>query len=151
MSSKCVPVLRSNNTVNGKKGEMFSITCGAVAKKLNFVMEKHGGPRPKGMLIRHLCENDSSAPNGFICCNPEHIVWGTWSENALDTVKDGKHISKRYPEKCAACFDKANKILLECPHCGALNNVGLSKQHHFDNCKYKPTSTSSLDNAISYD
>ena len=45
------------------------------------LMEYHHGPRPKGYVICHLCENDSCAPNGFTCCNPNHLMWGTVQQN----------------------------------------------------------------------
>lgn len=47
-------------------------------------------PKPddeRRYIVRHLCENDSSMPNGFVCCNPEHVCWGTWSQNRLDDPK----------------------------------------------------------------
>lgn len=137
---ECVPVLRSNNTSNGKTGEPFTKSCGAVTRKLDLLMTEHYGPRPEGMLIRHLCENDSSAPNGFVCCNPEHLAWGTVSENTFDTIKDGKHFSIRYPERAANHFKKMNATLLTCPHCGVSMNVGCAKQWHFDKCKHKTIS-----------
>jgi hypothetical protein len=32
----------------------------------------------------HMCENDNSTPNGFICINPKHIYVGTPKENSND-------------------------------------------------------------------
>lgn len=33
--------------------------------------------RKGGLLIRHTCDNKT-------CCNPEHLVWGTQSDNMKD-------------------------------------------------------------------
>lgn len=40
------------------------------------------GPLPKGMETRHLCGNPR-------CINPEHLAYGTRSENSRDRLKDG--------------------------------------------------------------
>lgn len=37
---------------------------------------------PKGMLVRHIC-------NVRECCNPDHLVVGTYAENAEDARKAG--------------------------------------------------------------
>jgi DNA-binding transcriptional regulator YiaG len=48
------------------------------------VAEAFLGPRPDGLLVRHLNGNplDNRASN---------LAWGTWSENELDAVRDGVH------------------------------------------------------------
>ena len=48
---------------------------------------KHGYKRPKNLVTRHLCDNPS-------CVNPDHLEFGTSSENSIDSVKSGK--CKRY-------------------------------------------------------
>jgi hypothetical protein len=50
-----------------------------------YIMEFHHGKKPfKGAVIRHLCPNDSTAPGGFVCCNPRHLEWNTHRQNILD-------------------------------------------------------------------
>lgn len=44
---------------------------------------KEGKHRPTNLVTRHLCGNK-------LCCNPEHLEFGTIQENAIDNVKHGK-------------------------------------------------------------
>lgn len=59
------------------------------------VMPKFHGKRPKGMIVRHLCLNDSGSPNGFTCCNPKHIEWNTHATNVRDQWEWGVHARKK--------------------------------------------------------
>lgn len=43
---------------------------------------KHG-PIPKGMVIMHLCDNPS-------CCNPDHLILGTYKDNNHDEIMKGR-------------------------------------------------------------
>lgn len=43
--------------------------------------------RPKDQVTRHLCGNK-------LCCNPDHLEFGTSTENAIDNVKHGKSQAK---------------------------------------------------------
>ena len=43
----------------------------------------HHGPIPKGMIIRHACDNK-------ICCNPGHLIAGTSAQNYQDMVDRGR-------------------------------------------------------------
>lgn len=42
------------------------------------------GPIPKGMVVRHLCGYGG-------CCNPDHVVPGTRSDNMLDVSFHAKY------------------------------------------------------------
>ena len=41
------------------------------------------GPMPSGLLARHQCHNPP-------CCNPEHLLLGTQSDNVADGIRDGR-------------------------------------------------------------
>jgi len=45
---------------------------------------------PSTLPIRHLCSNPR-------CCRPDHLAVGTAKENAHDTVKAGRHRTRREP------------------------------------------------------
>ena len=48
------------------------------------VWEAHNAePIPEGMVIMHTCDNRA-------CCNPEHLVLGTQSENIQDAHDKGR-------------------------------------------------------------
>lgn len=50
-----------------------------------FACEYVNGPMPTNMfLTRHLCGNGHLG-----CFNPKHLVWGTYSENTIDYIRDG--------------------------------------------------------------
>jgi len=44
-----------------------------------YVYEREHGEIPKGLVIRHTCDNPT-------CINPNHLVLGTYKENAEDRV-----------------------------------------------------------------
>ena len=45
--------------------------------------EIHKGKIPKGMLILHTCDTPA-------CCNPEHLWYGTQSDNMKDCYAKGR-------------------------------------------------------------
>lgn len=49
-----------------------------------FVFELMHGPIPKGLVVRHKCDNRS-------CYNLDHLEIGTAKENSLDMVKRERH------------------------------------------------------------
>ena len=69
-------------------------------------------------LARHLCNNPS-------CVNPDHIVPGTYKENAADCYAAGRQ-SKNWSNITRT---------VTCPHCGKTGNNGIMKRWHFDHCK----------------
>lgn len=65
--------------VNGKHERLF-----------RYIYEQKYGKIPKGMVIRHKCDNPS-------CCNIEHLEIGTPYDNVQDMIKRGRdvyHLSK---------------------------------------------------------
>lgn len=55
------------------------------------IYEMNYGEIPKGMVIRHKCDN----PN---CCNIDHLEIGTHQDNSNDMVKRGRSVKgRKYP------------------------------------------------------
>jgi hypothetical protein len=51
------------------------------------IYEKHFGKVPRGMVVKHLCNNKK-------CVNPKHLMCDTYSNNTKDAFKDGIQTSK---------------------------------------------------------
>ena len=68
-------------TLNG-----YGLFCVTTKKKKlahNVIWEIMNGPRPKGLLILHKCDNRG-------CVNPDHLFLGTYKDNMQDMVKKGR-------------------------------------------------------------
>jgi hypothetical protein len=99
---------------------------GNAYSKMNVALIEREGPRPEGAICRHLCENDTTAPNGFICIL--HTTWGTQAENMADRPlhkRGGWQASAiRDPEKdrrrANIAGTAASKIEHTCQHCGRI-------------------------------
>lgn len=60
------------------------------------------GPIPKGLVVRHKCDNPS-------CIKPEHLELGTQFDNIRDMVKRGRHTNSVKTEcKSGHPFDSLN-------------------------------------------
>lgn len=61
-----------------------------------------------GKLTRHLCK-------AKLCCSPDHLVEGTYSENQLDRIRDGTMISKlnEYQVINIRTDTRAHKVIAE--------------------------------------
>jgi len=56
------------------------------------------GPMPSGHVVRHTCDTP-------MCCNPDHLISGTRSENALDYITNGGRL-----------WDTTSKLGTKRPH-----------------------------------
>lgn len=86
----------------GKRKGHYSRHVGTARK----VLLAAGPPPFKGAICRHLCVNDTNiikrtGVNDFVCINPDHIEWNTYSQNSLDAADNGwkKYIPKCKPPK----------------------------------------------------
>jgi len=77
---------------------------------------KAHGPKPfPEAVCRHLCKNDSNVkPRGedsFICINPAHIEWNTYSQNTLDSYAErpGANKGKTFSPEVRAKMSAAHK------------------------------------------
>lgn len=50
--------------------------------------KKHKGEIPKGMHVRHICDNK-------LCCNPKHLILGTHKDNMQDALERDRFNPKR--------------------------------------------------------
>ena len=98
----------------------------AASSKARWFLEQREGPPPfEGAICRHLCENDSMMPNGFICTL--HTTWGTYTQNELDKLPETR--TKR--SKKAGFV--SSKIEHACPKCGRIIK-GPSIGRHVRHC-----------------
>jgi len=131
--TECIPALNNNGSY--ARG-------GSCCRKLRKILTEKEGPPPddRRYVVRHLCKCDSYAHakgiNDFICGNPNHITWGTYSENALDI---NKNVRQECYRKISASAMKNGThsclIKVQCPHCGKVGQLIGMKRYHFDNCK----------------
>ena len=77
---------------NGKHERLFRI-----------IYMKHHGEIPKGMLIRHKCDNPS-------CCNIEHLEIGTVKDNVRDMINRGRDKYHEKKPSMRGTKNKANKL-----------------------------------------
>jgi len=141
METQCVPAVDKNGKILlDREGR----------RKARLHLELREGPFPfQKAICRHLCKNDSMAPNGFVCTL--HTTWGTYSENMMDRsteskVKSGRNggrISGKISGKIVAPIinarpDHPNKTLATCPHCDKVTTKMNIHRHHLDRCKHKP-------------
>ena len=134
--SDCVPALNRDGSYS-KKG-------GHANRQMYKALEEREGPRPfQKAVCRHLCKNDSTAPNGFVCTL--HTTWGTTSENCQDKSPEtraksariaGKHRSPNGGKIGANKPDHPNKVQVTCPHCGKVGAKMVMARWHFDRCKF---------------
>ena len=137
-NSQCVP---GRHVKGKKKGQYADSSHGRKIARAE--LTKRDGPPPfLGALCRHLCENDSTAPNGFVCTL--HTVWGTMSENVMDRPEEirkkgptaGGKIGGKTGGKTTAAIERT------CEHCGKKMKGAIYFRHHGENCKMNPINLS---------
>ena len=141
-SSACIPVVNRYNTKHAKKDEYsLAIIGGQIAKQtliLYHCLEKFNGNTEK-VYTCHLCKNDSTAPNGFVCKNPEHLYFGTPTENHYDKTPNARAKGGTVGAKVA--LTKGNHSCQQkrtCIYCGFESTPGMIGRWHNERCKHKP-------------
>jgi hypothetical protein len=120
--SECVPAL---SIQKNRRGQYLSKQAGI--RRAREELTKRDGPPPFPKAIcRHTCENDSMAPNGFVCTI--HTTWGTYQENMMD----------RPEEKRKICGKKSASVERTCSYCGRTMKGGVYFRWHGEKCKHKP-------------
>lgn len=64
-------------------------------------------------------------------------IVATRLQNKKPNPKKGKPLTEE--DKLKKSIAAKNRIKIECPHCHKSTDPGNAKQHHFDNCKLKPS------------
>ena len=152
--SDCVPVVRKRDTAYGKAGEYTKPGLG-MGKAKETLTEYHNIESFNGNVHKvntcHLCKNDSSAPNGFVCKNPAHLYFGTVYENHMDKPAEIRKKSALAGAKAGAKkagrmgalsqLKSGNHNMLKrdkCIHCGFESNLMNINRWHNERCKHKP-------------
>ena len=76
-------------------------------------------------VIRHLCNNKE-------CCNPEHLVSGTHSQNTIDAVKNGSKQAKLNEDKIREIRDDLKKNITQ---------KEIAKKYNIDNSQISRINT----------
>ena len=144
LNTPCVPVVNKHNTSTKKAGEYSNLRHGKRTAKKTLTkhhnLESFDGSKEK-VHTCHLCKNDSSAPNGFVCKNPRHLYFGTVAENYLDkTPKVRKRLASIGAKSQLKSGIHNMHKRAECIHCGHESNVVSIARWHNENCKYNPLS-----------
>jgi hypothetical protein len=99
-------------------------------------LTKREGPPPfPGAVCRHLCKNDSMAPNGFVCTL--HTTWGTQKENVMDQSPEARGRLREAGRIVTARPDHQCRVDVVCPHCGKTGQKWAMMRWHFDRCKHR--------------
>jgi len=102
-NEKCVPAVYIKGK---KKGQIISCSRQGRDRARRELTKRDGPCPPDKDLCRHTCDNDSTAPNGFVCVL--HTVWGTYQENKMDQPEEKRKI----------CGKKTAAVVRTCPYCG---------------------------------
>lgn len=129
----CIPARMTR--VYGKKqiGDYCSASRGMHHAREALTLRN--GPPPadlKNPVCRHTCDNDSTAPNGWVCT--EHTTWSTHQENMMDVELE---VRKQRGRIASARPDAPCKFQVTCPHCGKTGTKWPMSRWHFDNCKMR--------------
>ena len=117
-NKECVPAV----CTKGKKKGKYPTRSWAIKIARKELTKRDGPPPFPDAVCRHLCENDSMVPNGFVCTI--HTTWGTYQENRMDQ-----------PEELRK---KSASIERTCPHCGRTIKGVAYFRYHGENCKMNP-------------
>ena len=152
--SDCIPTTYIKDTPTNKKGAYTKPRQGCIKAKKALIQYHNIEPfngRTEKVHTCHLCKNDSSAPNGFVCKNPEHLYFGSVSENMMDkpteirkkTALAGAKVGSKKGGSIGAKSQLKrgthNSLRrAKCIHCGHESNIPTIARLHNDRCKHKP-------------
>ena len=81
LKNGCIPARRRISS-GGKVGSYADARTGG--KQAYNALEKVKAPTKTKNICCHKCPNDRSAPNGYVCINPDHLYWGSKGDNTTD-------------------------------------------------------------------
>ena len=87
------------------------------ASRVSLILS-NGHPSFNKAVARHDCDN----PN---CVNPDHLRWGTQSENMQDAIERGRFSFKQLHDRHEAL--RARRIDAVCAHCSGAFTIPMSK------------------------
>ena len=149
--SDCIPTTYIKDTPTNKKGAYTKPRQGCIKAKKALIQYHNIEPfngRTEKVHTCHLCKNDSSAPNGFVCKNPEHLYFGSHSENEMDkppevrkrggSIGGSKHKSPNGSKQAIANGNHSFQQKRTCIYCGYVSSPAVIGRLHNDRCKHKP-------------
>ena len=159
LTSSCIPSVLTKDWRGKKAGDYTATQMGRInAKESLKDYLQLSGTTSRQIHACHMCNNDSTAPNGFVCMNPQHLYFGSALENSYDRPEDlrskpgkvgGKapnsqkqkdvasKICGKNAKTAMANGNHANQQTHTCPHCNKIGKGPVMKRYHFDNCKHK--------------
>lgn len=82
----------------------------------------NGQSSPDGLVVRHACDNPP-------CCNPEHLVIGTYAQNRADSVERDRHARGERHGTSRLTAEEAIEIRAAHKN-GRMNQFELSDEFH---------------------
>jgi predicted XRE-type DNA-binding protein len=70
--------------VNQRDGRPYFTITGQRKPSYVYVLEQVSGEEKKGRMVLHSCDNR-------VCCNPNHLSWGTHQDNMDDMKERERH------------------------------------------------------------
>ena len=80
---------------------------GKTIRTHRYQYERHNGPIPEGLCVRHTCHNGQRG-----CITPEHLILGTWKDNKWDSIKVDRHTRGERSNKSTLTDNKVRTIKL---------------------------------------